>query len=348
MKDSEKTITIRKGIIEACKTYRAEHPILQHQDAIGATIFIGSTLIIVLMSILYLKGMVSAWILIPWNAFWMAILHEMEHDLIHYMYFKKSPWISDIFLGLGWILRPLTVNPWMRRTLHFHHHKYSGTIHDVEERGVTNGEKWGLIRLLGTPDILFGGTFRFFRLKKDIIKSVKSSLISRQQAIKFRTISLLGLMPFTMFLYWIWYAFLIFNLIVFLSHTFGFEYTPSLWWQQAYTWIQPLVVILIAPNILRQFCLHFITSNLHYYGDVESGNILQQTQVLNVWWTFPMQLFCFFFGHTHAIHHFHVNETFYIRHLTRRQAWKVMKENGVRFNDLGTFRRSNRYKLQTS
>lgn len=347
MTDQQKTIAIRKGIIQACKDFRQRHPILKHQDLIGASIFIVSTLAIVLMSALYIKGNVSPWILIPWNAFWMAIIHEMEHDLIHYMYFKKSAWISNLFLGIGWLLRPLTVNPWMRRTLHFHHHKYSGTIHDVEERGVTNGEKWGIIRLLGTPDILFGGTFRFFRLKRDIIKSVKTGLISRDQAIQFQTISMYGLMPFTMILYWIWYAFLIFHFITFLSQTFGFEYNPSILWQQAYTWIEPLVVLLIAPNILRQFCLHFITSNLHYYGDVESGNIIQQTQILNAWWTFPLQIFCFFFGYTHGIHHFHVNETFYIRHLTRREAWKVMKENGVRFNDLGTFNRANRYQLQT-
>jgi hypothetical protein len=82
---------------------------------------------------------------------------------------------------------------------------------------------------------------------------------------------------------------------------------------------------------------------MHYFGDVESGNVIQQTQILNIWWTFPLQLFCFFFGWTHAIHHFVVNETFYIRHLTRKNAHKIMKENGVRFNDLGTFKRANRY-----
>lgn len=345
MHDQQKTIAIRKGIIQACKTFREKHPFLKHQNLIGAAIFLGSTLMIVLMSIVYLKGDVSAWILIPWNAFWMGIIHEMEHDLIHYMYFKKANWISNLFLGIGWLLRPLTVNPWMRRTLHFHHHKFSGTIHDLEERGVTNGEKWGVIRLLGTPDILFGGAIRYLQLRKDIIRSVKNGDLNRVQALKFRVISILGLLPFTLVLYIIWYAFIIYHLLILSSIFFDFNYTPSILWQSAYTWIHPLVVIIIAPNILRQFCLHFITSNLHYYGDVESGNIMQQTQILNVWWTFPMQLFCFFFGYTHAIHHFHVNETFYIRHLTRKEAWKVMKENGVRFNDIGTFKRANRFHI---
>ena len=65
--------------------------------------------------------------------------------------------------------------------------------------------------------------------------------------------------------------------------------------------------------------------------------------VLTVWWTYPFQLFCFFFGWTHAIHHFVVNETFYIRHFARKKAHEVMRKHGVRFNDLGTFRRANRY-----
>jgi hypothetical protein len=70
---------------------------------------------------------------------------------------------------------------------------------------------------------------------------------------------------------------------------------------------------------------------------------MQQTQVLNKWYFLPFQIFCFNFGSTHAIHHFVVSETFYIRQLTASKAHKVMKEQGVRFNDLGAFGRANRY-----
>jgi hypothetical protein len=82
---------------------------------------------------------------------------------------------------------------------------------------------------------------------------------------------------------------------------------------------------------------------MHYYGDVEEGNIIQQTQVLNTWWTIPFHIFCFNFGATHAIHHFVVNEPFYIRQLTAAKAHEVMRKNGVRFNDVGTFLRANRW-----
>ena len=103
------------------------------------------------------------------------------------------------------------------------------------------------------------------------------------------------------------------------------------------------MVVWIGPNVLRSFCLHFVSSNMHYYGDVEDDNVIQQTQVLNPWWLAPFQLFCFNFGSTHAIHHFVVKEPFYIRQWTAPQAHAVMRAMGVRFNDFGSFTRANRW-----
>lgn len=341
--DDQRTIRIRKAAIQAGKDIRVKYPFLKKQDTIGMLIFLTSVLMIVGASVLYLKGFLSIWIVLPFNAFWMSLLHELEHDLIHWMYFRRKPWVMNLMLGVGWILRPLTVNPWFRRELHFHHHKYSGTIHDVEERGVTNGEKWTFKRLLSTPDLLLGGILRAHSIRKDLIDAVKSGQLAKEQALRFKYFKQYGMLPFSLLAYLIWYVFLLHYALHGFSAIFDTGYQSPEWLQAQFVWINPLVALLIAPNILRQFCLHFITSNMHYFGDVESGNVLQQTQVLNAWWTFPFQLFCFFFGYTHAIHHFHVNETFYIRHLTRKQVLKVMEENGVRFNDLGTFKRANRY-----
>ncbi len=153
-----------------------------------------------------------------------------------------------------------------------------------------------------------------------------------------------------------------------------------------------LAVIWIIPNFIRSFCLQFISSNMHYYGDIDPRDVIKQTpslfspppssstfsfrfgaappapmascfpflprgpctwpllflvatQVLNPWWLFPFQLFCFNFGSTHAIHHFVVKEPFYVRHLTSKTAHKVMREVGYRFNDIGTFRRTNRWRI---
>jgi hypothetical protein len=57
----------------------------------------------------------------------------------------------------------------------------------------------------------------------------------------------------------------------------------------------------------------------------------------------PFQLFCFGFGMTHSIHHIVVGQPFYLRHMIRKQCYPAMQQHGVNFNDLGTFRRRNRY-----
>ena len=83
---------------------------------------------------------------------------------------------------------------------------------------------------------------------------------------------------------------------------------------------------------------------------------MQQTQVLNSWWLAPLRLFCFDFGSTHAIHHFWVPDPFYLRQATASVAHtvfhengaRVFRENGVRFNDLDSFRRANRYQAVAS
>lgn len=242
-----------------------------------------------------------------------------------------------------WIFRPMTINPWFRRDLHFHHHRVSGTKTDVEERGLTNGEKWNLKRLLTIADILLGGVLRANVMRKDIIDAVKEGEISKDQALVFKKIKMYGMLPFTLLLYFIWYFFLIHYAIHFGVQLFNINYQSPAFIEAQFKWINPLVAILIFPNLFRMYCLHFITSNMHYYGDVESGNVMQQTQVLNKWYFLPMQLFCFNFGSTHAIHHFVVNETFYIRQFTAKKAHQVMQLQGVRFNDLGTFTRANRY-----
>ena len=49
-----------------------------------------------------------------------------------------------------------------------------------------------------------------------------------------------------------------------------------------------LDVTIMQPCYLRTFCLHFISLNMHYYGDVEDGNAMQQTLVINAWWLMPL------------------------------------------------------------
>lgn len=338
------TSTIRKEINQSYQDIKAKYPILKYQNFWGFTIFTISILLSMLLGYLWYIDVFPAWALILSNAFLFGLLHELEHDLIHYIYFKNNKLIHNIMLFFIWILRPLTLNPWFRRTLHFHHHKYSGTLHDVEERGVTNGEKWTLKRLLFTPDLVIGNLIRIFTLFPDINKQVAEGRLKFEVAHKIKLYGALGLIPLTIVAHIILYVFTADILLDFLNSQFNTDIIMPAIIKESLAWCSPLIYIILLPNLLRQFCLHFITSNLHYIGDVEDGNVIEQTQVLNVWWTFPFQIFCFFFGWTHAIHHFVVNETFYIRHLTRKKAHEVMRKNGVRFNDLGTFRRANRFR----
>lgn len=343
MTHQQKTNIIRREIIASYQALKEKYPFLRYQNFIGFTIFLVCLVMSGVLGWLWYEGTLPAWGLIVGNAFLFGVLHELEHDLIHFIYFKNNKIVHNIMLLTVWLVRPLTLNPWFRRVLHFHHHKFSGTLHDVEERGVTNGEKWSLKRLLFTPDLVIGNILRVFGLFRDIKREVDKGNLKFQTAKKLKLSGVFGLIPFTILSHVILYVFFTNILLNFLHEAYGFMWVFSDSIQYMLEWLNPVIYIILLPNLLRQFCLHFITSNLHYFGDVEQGNVIEQTQVLNVWWTFPFQLFCFFFGWTHAIHHFVVNETFYLRHIARKKAHEIMRQHGVRFNDLGTFRRANRY-----
>ena len=126
------------------------------------------------------------------------------------------------------------------------------------------------------------------------------------------------------------------------------ELQGTVWHMSAFsTAIMPgldfLAVTVLLPNAWRTFCLYFVSSNLHYYGDIDPKNIVQQAQVWNAWWLFPLQLFCINFGGTHFIHHFAVQYPFYMRLWIAKDAYTVMRAHGVRFNDFGNMRRANRW-----
>lgn len=331
MTDSQKTEHIKQVVTAEGIALRKRYPILNHQNAIGALILFVSILGMVSSAFAYIYGYLSVWFTIPLIAFFASLTHELEHDLIHWMYFRKKPWAHHLMMGLVWLARPSTINPWARRELHFNHHKTSGTESDIEERALWNGERWGLRRFLATGD---NGLAVFFRVLSVEDSETRKRLIKRSLAAYFP----LGLIHWSL-----WYMFLGFHALNLISNFIDAPIVWSAMTLQVMHVVNILTVVWIAPNVLRTFCLHFVTSNMHYYGDVELGNVIQQTQVLTPWWMMPFQLFCCNFGSTHAIHHFVVKEPFYLRQMTAPVAHKVMRDMGVRFNDLGTFKRANRW-----
>lgn len=324
LSDSERqrSSRITLAIRQASRELRQRKPFLRHQDAIGLSVFGVCVLVIAASALLYVRGLVSAWACGVAIAFALSIVHEIEHDLIHNLYFKNRPYVQHVLFLLGWILRPNTINPWIRRRLHLRHHRLSGTPKDLEERAITNGEPIGVKRLVMMADGLCAIALRVHQAP-----GRRLALVALAAAAYF---------PFGLAYFAIWYAYL----CVHVGALFGWHLLGD---SDVLRALDVVTVLWVVPNFIRSFCINFISSNMHYYGDIERGNLLQQTQVLNAWFLLPLQLFCFNFGSTHAIHHYVAGEPFYIRQWTARAAHLAMRENGVRFNDLGTFRRANRF-----
>lgn len=318
--DRQRIARINGAIRAASRDLRARHPFLRHQDAIGLGILLTGVGTVALAAWGHFAGLLPAWLTVLVVALATSIVHEIEHDLIHQLYFKKSRVVHAAMMALCWAVRPNTINPWIRRDLHLHHHKASGTASDLEERAITNGEPFDLKRL-----VMMADGFLAMALRLHAAGRRRGLIVAKFFA---------GYFPLGWVHFSLWYAFL----LVHAARAIGGDavlsgFSPTL---------DALVVVWIIPNVLRSFCLNFISSSMHYFGDVARGNVLEQTQVLSARRFWPLQLFCFNFGSTHAIHHFVANEPFYVRQWTAKEAHAALRENGIPFNDLGTFRRANR------
>jgi len=326
--DHQRTITIKHAIVEAGNQARALLPFLQYQDLIGAVIMAIAVAGMITSGALWYAGLLSPWISIPLSAFFASLIHELEHDLIHSLYFRHNRVAHNIMMALCWLTRPLTINPWIRRKLHLHHHKYSGTATDIEERAITNGEPWGAWRLL----MMFDG------MASILVRARRSPPPRRQQLLKR---GLLAYFPLGLAAWLCWYVFIIGHILQATLPLLNLSLSDSM--QDFLHGIDIVTVVLLAPNLLRSFSINLVSSNMHYYGDIEPGNVVQQTQFLMPWWLLPLQLFCFNFGGTHAIHHFVVGQPFYLRQILAGKVRPLMRAQGVRYNDVASLKHANRW-----
>jgi fatty acid desaturase len=317
--DRARTTRINSAIRAASRDLRARHGFLRHQDGIGLAIQLAAVAVGAAAGLGHVRGVLPAWATILIVALATSIVHEIEHDLIHHLYFKENRATHNLMMALAWLVRPNTINPWLRRGLHINHHRVSGTATDLEERAITNGESFGVKRLVMMAD---GVAAFVLRLNK--AGNRRGMIVGKFLA---------GYAPLGWVHFGLWYTFLALHAAHFVGGHALPVWTPTL---------DTTVVVWLAPNVLRSFCLNFVSSNVHYFGDVTSGNVIEQTQVLDDALFLPFQLFCFNFGGTHAIHHFVANEPFYVRQGTAPAALAALRANGVPFNDLGTFRRANR------
>lgn len=161
----QRSAHIREVVLARGVELRKRYPILDHQDALGVGILAFALAGMIGSAALYLTGHMAWWACLLLNAFFASLTHELEHDLIHSMYFRKQRLPHNLMMGLVWLARPSTINPWIRRHLHLNHHKVSGSEADMEERAITNGEPWGIARLLMVGDNVMSAFIRMLRAK---------------------------------------------------------------------------------------------------------------------------------------------------------------------------------------
>jgi len=266
----------------------------------------------------YITGALAWYFMIPMVAFYVSILHELEHDLIHDMYFKERKWVQDVMFAVIW-LGKVNANPWWRKPIHLKHHKTSGQVDDIEERLIGLGQGLTLKRALVTLTPL-GAYLMVPEVSADMYRL---NSLPGLPLIKASVINLPMLLP---------------SVLAFIAMWFP-SYVP----EPYYTICFYIGMLLYVPNVLRQVSLQIISTGVHYFGDIPENNVYFQNQVLNHWLFAPFQLFCFNFGVTHIIHHYVTRQPFYVRQMGATAVLAELKKQGVRFNDLDIYRRAHRY-----
>ena len=114
---------IRKVIYSEDKRLRQKYSWLQHQNTLGMLWFCGSITVMAITSFLYIYNIMPWYYAMTLMAVAVSIMHELEHDLIHDMYFKDSKFIQHFMFAVIWVSK-LNANPWWRKPMHLKHHKY--------------------------------------------------------------------------------------------------------------------------------------------------------------------------------------------------------------------------------
>ena len=333
---AERVNRIGRSIRMSDRYLRRHHGILNHQDFLGFSIWLGSIAGMIGMAVLYYFNIAPAWSVIVVNAILASFLHELEHDLIHSLYFRET-WVEKMMMWGVWMFRVNTPSPFYRKKIHLLHHKESGQLSDIEEQMIGNGMKWGLTRIIVMLDQGLAFLINSRRVGKTAPKLSKAEMAK-------------AAFPFTYMYQATSLVFINGNLYLLLMPLFNPAFVAPAWLVQVMTVVNFLAVVIGLPNFIRQGSLQIVSSSMHYFGDVNpdaSVGVLEQCQVMTArsWYMLPFELFCFNFGSTHAIHHFIVNQPFYLRQLGAGYSHAAMKKYGVRFDDHGSFARANRYNL---
>lgn len=277
MSDRLITQTIKKADADL----RSKYPILNYQDAIGFGIFLFAFVGIFSMWACYRAygdSYVACAIIIVSVAWFTSLLHELEHDLIHNLYFKKIDRMQDFMFFCIWMSK-LHGNPWFRRDLHLKHHIISGQKDDAEERLIGLGLPFGVVRMAVTVHP-FGSLIATPDVAKDAkwLDVQKLNLTSAPVAFLF----------FGLNKAWLLYIFT----MLFVGYENYHLYLPARHWG----WIRAVNVCICIPNMLRQFFLVMMSNCSHYYGDIPEKSVFYQNQILDHPILYPFQFLCMNFG----------------------------------------------------
>jgi len=308
---------VRRTIVAAEAALRRRWSVLRYQDALGLAFWIVALGAMAGTALLYLNGLMPAVLAIVVNALAASVLHELEHDLIHNLYFRHAPWVQNLMFTGAW-LGKTSLNPWNRRELHLRHHRVSGQHGDVEERLIGLGEKRLWLRILTS-----------FLPLLAVVAYLPRTM---RAAVDWRPLAP-GLFTLARWRQRLDVAFGVAPIVLAILAL------------QGRTWAMSVLVLLVLPNLVRHGSLALLSSYTHYYGDIPEHDVTVQNQILRHPLLWPLQIFCWNFGATHILHHYYVPQPFFIRHLVRREAWQALESIGTRVNDAGIVKRANRYTI---
>ena len=91
---------VTQKITQHSNELRQRYRLLNYQNLIGASVMAVSVTGMIIMGVLYIKGLVPGWLCIVVNALLTSLIHELEHDLIHRLYFRKQPLEQNLMMLL--------------------------------------------------------------------------------------------------------------------------------------------------------------------------------------------------------------------------------------------------------
>eukprot|EP00817_Percolomonadidae_sp_ATCC50343_P004155 CAMPEP_0117419528 /NCGR_PEP_ID=MMETSP0758-20121206/1066_1 /TAXON_ID=63605 /ORGANISM="Percolomonas cosmopolitus, Strain AE-1 (ATCC 50343)" /LENGTH=214 /DNA_ID=CAMNT_0005200635 /DNA_START=313 /DNA_END=954 /DNA_ORIENTATION=- len=207
-----------------------------------------------------------------------SIQHEMEHDLIHNLYFSKYPIIQNALMLVIYIQK-FHISPWYRKKLHLRHHIVSGQKEDIEERLIGLGRPFDWRRILvamnHSGQAVFNDEDAIPQIAKDSEKDFEDHGFNLMNIVM-STTPTLGV---TTVLFHVWLGYLRLT----NGLTLGAYDPVNLLPLSLFKYVHAFAVLVALPNYLRNLCLNMCATYCHYFADIPENSVFYQNQILDHW-----------------------------------------------------------------